>query len=93
MAWMVRELTTTFPSCPCCTSPLLELSDMWGAFYACEECGYEVEALEIDLEMKHPRPLREAVFAGSYRLDHSRYLEGRGICQVSGEAPGSPWAS
>jgi hypothetical protein len=66
---------------------------MWGAFYACDECGYEVDALETDLEMKHPRPLRETVFAASYQQDHGPYLEGSRICQVSGEAPGSPWAS
>jgi predicted amidophosphoribosyltransferase len=77
MAWNVRELTATFPTCPFCGSPLLESSDMWGAFYACEECGYEGEALETELEINHPQPLAEAVFASSYRPDHSPYLEGR----------------
>ena len=66
---------------------------MWGVFYGCEECGYEVEALDTDLSMNYPRPLREAVLISSYELDHSRYPEERGKCQVSDEAPGSPWAS
>ncbi len=92
MVWTVRELTTTLPPCPCCTSPLLELSDMWGVFYACEDCGYEVETLETDLSMKRTRPPREAVSVGGYRLDHGGELEGRGTCQASDEAPGSHWA-
>jgi DNA-directed RNA polymerase subunit M/transcription elongation factor TFIIS len=94
MAWTVHELATTLPSCPCCASALLELSDMWGAFYACEECGYEVEDLQADLEIRYTAPLRQAVLASTYRVDQkSRHLEGRRICQVSVEAPGSPWAS
>jgi DNA-directed RNA polymerase subunit M/transcription elongation factor TFIIS len=55
MVWTARDLNTTFPSCPLCTSSLLELSDMWGVFYACDECGYETEALEAGLEINGSR--------------------------------------
>jgi hypothetical protein len=29
--------------CPHCACALDELWDMWGPFYACEECGYEFD--------------------------------------------------
>ncbi len=33
--------------CPHCGSTLFELSDMWGPFYACEDCGYEFSPLVL----------------------------------------------
>jgi hypothetical protein len=53
MAWTARYLNTTFPSCPLCASSLLELSDMWGVFYACDECGYETETIDPSPENHH----------------------------------------
>lgn len=53
MVWTARDSNTTFPSCPLCASSLLELSDMWGVFYACDECGYETEAIDPSLENHH----------------------------------------
>jgi len=56
-----------FGPCPHCDSPLFELSDMWGPLYACEECGYEFDPLE--LEPKHLRPQGQPAFAGGLWLN------------------------
>jgi len=55
---------TFFGPCPHCDSPLFELSDMWGPLYACEECGYEFDPLE--LEPKHLQPQGQPALAGSF---------------------------
>lgn len=62
-----------FGPCPHCDSPLFELSDMWGPFYACEECGYEFDPL--DLEPKHLQPRGQPAFAGSFRLNEANGSE------------------
>jgi hypothetical protein len=52
--------------CPHCDSPLFELSDMWGPFYACEDCGYEFSPLV--LEPNRAQPQGGPDFAGSLWL-------------------------
>ena len=66
---------TFFGLCPHCDSPLFELSDMWGPFFACEECGYEFSPLV--LEMNHSQPQGEPAFAGSFQLEHDNGSEQR----------------
>jgi len=71
-------------TCPHCASSLFELSDMWGPFYACENCGYEFDPLE--LEPKHLRPRGQPVFAGSSWLDRDNGSAGTMmVWQPSGE--------
>jgi rubredoxin len=74
-------------TCPHCASPLFTLSDMWGPFYACEECGYEFDPLE--LEPKHLRPQGEPAFAGSFWLNRDNGSDDRRmVWQGSGAVPG-----
>jgi hypothetical protein len=68
------SLTFSGP-CPHCDGPLFELSDMWGPFYACEDCGYEFSPLV--LKTNRVQPQRQPVFAGSFRLDHDSGSEQR----------------
>jgi hypothetical protein len=66
VVWTVYDFSTKIPSCPYCDRPLSESSDLWGVFYACNECGYEVEAPEASLELKqleHRRLVRQAIAA------------------------------
>ena len=65
MTWVGYTANVTTSLCPYCNSPLSELSDMWGPFYACEECGYEVD--EVETEMERPRPNGNLVFASGFR--------------------------
>ena len=82
---------TFFGPCPHCDSPLFELSDMWGPFYACEECGYEFDPLE--LEPKHLQPQGQPAFAGSFWLNRDNGSNGRRMAwQASGAVPGVPSA-
>jgi hypothetical protein len=53
--------------CPHCDSPLFELSDMWGPFYACEDCGYEFSPLVLGSDRAQPQG--EPAFAGSLWLN------------------------
>jgi DNA-directed RNA polymerase subunit M/transcription elongation factor TFIIS len=53
--------------CPHCGSTLLELSDMWGPFYACEDCGYEFSPLV--LETNRAQPQSQPVSASSLWLN------------------------
>ena len=53
--------------CPHCDSPLFELSDMWGPFFACEDCGYEFSPLV--LKSNGAQPQGEPAFAGSFWLN------------------------
>jgi len=67
MVWTARDRNTAFPSCPLCASFLLELSDMWGVFYACDECGYETETIDPSPEnhhFEHGRVVRQEAVAG-----------------------------
>ena len=66
MTWVGYTANVTTSLCPHCDSPLSELSDMWGPFYACEECGYEVD--EVETEMERPRPNGNLAFASGFRL-------------------------
>jgi hypothetical protein len=76
-------------ACPHCGSPLFELSDMWGPLYACEECGYEFDPLE--LEPKHLQPQSQAAFAGSSWLNWDNGSNGRRmIWEVSGAVSSMP---
>ncbi len=54
MAWTAHSFTAPLPPCPSCASSLSELSDMWGAFYACDACGYEIDVSETDQEVWQP---------------------------------------
>jgi hypothetical protein len=75
--------------CPHCGSPLFELSDMWGPFYACEECGYEFDPLE--LEPKHLQPRGQPAFAGSFWPNGGNGSNGRKpVWQPSGAVSGLP---
>jgi DNA-directed RNA polymerase subunit M/transcription elongation factor TFIIS len=56
--------------CPHCGSTLSELSDMWGPFYACEDCGYEFSPLV--LKANRAQPQSEPVFVGSLRLNEDK---------------------
>ncbi len=60
------SLTFSGP-CPHCDSPLFELSDMWGPFYACEDCGYEFSPLVLGSDRAQPQG--EPAFAGSLWLN------------------------
>ncbi len=53
MVLKVHDFDTALPPCPYCTSSLLKLSDMWGVFYACDDCGFEEETLEGLREIIH----------------------------------------
>ena len=76
-------------TCPHCDSPLFELFDLWGPFYACEDCGYEFDPLE--LEPKHLQPLGQPALAGSSWLDRDNGSDGtRMAWQASGEVYASP---
>jgi hypothetical protein len=55
---------TFFGPCPHCGNPLFELSDMWGPFYACEDCGYEFSPLVVAPNRRQPQ--HEPAFAGSF---------------------------
>jgi hypothetical protein len=55
---------TFFGPCPHCGSPLFVLSDMWGPFYACEECGYEFSPLVVTPNRAQPQS--QPAFAGSF---------------------------
>jgi hypothetical protein len=73
--------------CPHCSGPLFELSDMWGPFYACEECGYEFDPLE--LEPTRLRPRGQPAFAGSFRPNGGNGSDVRGmVWQAAGAVPG-----
>ncbi len=75
--------------CPHCDNCLFELSDMWGPFYACEECGYEFDPL--DLEPNHLQPQGQPAFAGSLWLNRDNGSDGRRmVWQASGEVRGLP---
>ncbi len=83
------SLRTSLGVCPHCDGSLFEMSDMWGLFYACEECGYEFDPLE--LEPKHLQPQGQPTFAGSLRSIGENGSKGRRMAwQVSGAVPGSP---
>ena len=58
---------TFLDPCPHCDSPLFELSDMWGPFYACEDCGYEFSPLVLGSDRAQPKG--EPAFAGSLWLN------------------------
>ena len=76
-------------TCPHCDSSLFELSDMWGPFYACEECGYEFDPLE--LEPNHLQPQGQPAFAGNPWPNRDNGSEGtRTARQASGAVPGLP---
>jgi len=71
-------------TCPHCDSPLFELSDMWGPFYACEACGYEFDPLELD--PKHLQPQGQSTFAGSFWLNRDNGSDGKKMAwQASSE--------
>jgi hypothetical protein len=80
----------TFPgTCPHCASPLFELSDMWGPFYACEGCGYEFDPLELG--PAHLRPKGQTAFIGGFWLNRNNGTDGmRMVWQTSGATPGLP---
>jgi hypothetical protein len=83
------SLRTSLGTCPHCDGSLFEMSDMWGPFYGCEECGYEFDPLE--LEPKHLQPQGPPAFAGSFWSNRNNGSNGRRIVwQVSGAVPGSP---
>jgi len=80
---------TFLGTCPHCNGPLFVLSDMWGPFYACEECGYEFDPLE--LEPKQLRPQGQPVFASSLWLNRDNGSDGRRmVWQASGAVHGLP---
>ncbi len=60
------SLTFSGP-CPHCDSPLYELSDMWGPFYACEDGGYAFSPLVV--KTNRAQPQGEPAFAGSLWLN------------------------
>ena len=83
-SWLIFSGT-----CPHCDSHLFQLSDMWGPFYACEECGYEFDPLE--LEPKHLQPQGQSASAGSFWLNRDNGSDGRRrVWQASGAVRGSP---
>jgi hypothetical protein len=80
---------TFFGPCPHCDSPLFELSDMWGPFYACEGCGYEFDPLEV--EPKHLQPRSQPAFAGSSSAIQDNGAIGRRmVWEASGTVSGLP---
>jgi DNA-directed RNA polymerase subunit M/transcription elongation factor TFIIS len=56
--------------CPHCGSPLFELSDMWGPFYACEDCGYEFSPLVVASNRAQPQD--QPTFADSLWLNENK---------------------
>jgi len=74
----------SYGTCPHCASSLSELADLWGPFYACEDCGYEFDPLE--LEPKHLQSLGQPAFAASPRLDRDNGSDAtRMVWRASGE--------
>lgn len=63
--------TLTFSGpCPHCDGPLFELSDMWGPFYACEDCGYEFSPLVTAPSRAQPQD--QPTFSGSLWLNENK---------------------
>jgi len=79
----------SYGTCPHCASSLSALFDLWGPFYACEDCGYEFDPLE--LEPKHLQSLGQPAFAASSWLDRDNGSDGtRMVWQASGEVYALP---
>jgi len=65
MAWTDSTADVAATLCPQCDSSLSELSDVWGPFYACDECGYELDGVEMEMDRSRNAAL---VLASRYRL-------------------------
>jgi len=50
MVWARYAISCAFGTCPRCDAPLLEMADMWGPVYVCDDCGYEMDRLDSDGE-------------------------------------------
>ena len=72
--------------CPCCAGPLSELFDLWGPFYACEDCGNEFDPFE--LEPKHLQALAQPALAGSSRLDRDNGSDGTSMVRQASALSG-----
>jgi uncharacterized protein YbjT (DUF2867 family) len=92
MVWMRYAISGASRTCPRCDAPLLEMADMWGPVYVCDDCGYEVDDLDSDGEPS--RPERQLVLTGDFWLTPAPSAAGRSTTwQASDAAPGLPWAS
>lgn len=75
MASVGSPCSIFFGTCPHCDSTLLQLCDMWGPFYACEECGYEFDPRELD--PKHLQPQGQPAFAAGFSPNGGNGSDGR----------------
>jgi len=92
MVWARYATSSASGACPRCDAPLLEMADMWGPVYVCDDCGYEMDELDSDGEPRSsqrqlalPSDLRLIMTPGS--------AERSSAWQASDAALGLPWAS
>lgn len=74
-------------TCPHCDSPLCKLSDMWGSFYACEDCGYEFDPR--DLEPKDLQLPGQPASAASSWLDRRNGSDGTRVVSLAASEVGA----
>lgn len=92
MVWARHAISGGSGTCPRCDAPLLEMADMWGPVYVCDDCGYEVD--ELDSDGEPPRAQRQLLLSGGLWLTPAPIPAGRRTTwQASDAAPGLPWAS
>jgi uncharacterized Zn finger protein (UPF0148 family) len=92
MVWVMYAMSGASRTCPRCDAPLLEMADMWGPVYACDDCGYEVDELDSDGE---PHRLQhQLVLSGDSWLTPAPSAAGSSSTwQASDTERGLPWAS
>ena len=92
MVWARYAISGASGTCPRCDAPLLEMADMWGPVYVCDDCGYEMDALDTDGE---PTPWqRQLALPSELGLIAAPSSARRSTAwQASDAALGLPWAS
>lgn len=92
MVWARYAISSSSGTCPRCDAPLMEMADMWGPVYVCDDCGYEMDDLDRDGEPTGWQ--RQLALPGDLRLITAPGSAGRSTAwQASDVALGLPWAS
>jgi hypothetical protein len=92
MVWARYAIGGPSGICPRCDAPLLEMADMWGPVYVCDNCGYEMDGLDTDGDPASSQ--RQLALPGNPTLIAAPGSAGRSTTWPASDAAlGLPWAS
>ena len=92
MVWARYATSSVLGTCPRCDAPLLEMADMWGPVYVCNDCGYEMDGLDSDGESLGSQ--RQLALPSDLWLVPAPSPAGRNTAWPASDAAlGLPWAS